>query len=143
MTDVCRYLSTCEACWRTFAYDIHVREPYIERLAVHLPKTNRVIYSESENLADVVGDPKKYKTMLTEWFVANQRYRDARNLTYIDFPSKWIWNWQAKKWKRRKIEKKRLIGQIYNVHPTTNELFFLRMLLTVVPGARNFEDLRT
>jgi hypothetical protein len=36
-----------------------------------------------------------------------------------------------------------LIGQIYNVHPTTNELFFLRMLLTVVPGARNFEDLRT
>jgi hypothetical protein len=46
---------------------------------------NRVIYRESDDLADVVENPNKYKTMLTEWFVANQRYPDARTLTYIDF----------------------------------------------------------
>jgi hypothetical protein len=107
---------------------------------------NRVIYRESDDLADVVENPNKYKTMLTEWFVANQRYPDARTLTYIDFPSKWTWNGQTKKWRRRKRVKKRFgppIGRIYNVHPTTNELFFLRLLLTIVPGARSFQDLRT
>jgi hypothetical protein len=107
---------------------------------------NRVIYSENENLADIVGNPKKYRTMLTEWFVANRRYPDARILTYINFPSKWIWDGQAKKWKRRQVDKKMFglpIGRIYNVHPTTNELFYLRLLLTVVPGAMSFEDLRT
>jgi hypothetical protein len=80
---------------------------------------------------------KKYKTMLTEWFVANQRYEDARLLTYLDFPSKWIWDGPNKRWKIRSLRKKKFgppIGWIYNVHPTTNELFFLRMLLNVVQG---------
>jgi hypothetical protein len=107
---------------------------------------NRIIYREDENLSDVVRNPKKYKTMLTEWFVANQRYEDARLLTYLDFPSKWIWDGPNKRWKRRSLKKKKFgppIGRIYNVHPTTNELFFLRMLLNVVQGATCFEDLRT
>src|SRR4051812_26041173 len=64
----CRYLSTCEADWRLFAYDIHVREPSAERLYVHLPNTNRIIYSKNDDLTDVVRNPKKYKTMLTKWF---------------------------------------------------------------------------
>jgi hypothetical protein len=107
---------------------------------------NRIIYREDENLSDVVRNPKKYKTMLTEWFVANQRYEDARLLTYLDFPSKWIWDGPNKRWKRRSLRKKKFgppIGRIYNVHPTTNELFFLRMLLNVVQGATCFEDLGT
>jgi hypothetical protein len=33
-----RYLSTCEALWRIFEFDIHFRVPSVERLAVHLPK---------------------------------------------------------------------------------------------------------
>ncbi|KAM0844935.1 hypothetical protein ACQ4PT_056727 [Festuca glaucescens] len=69
----CRYLSACEACWRMFAFDIHVRAPSVERLVVHLENMNRVIYSQDDNLADVIRNPNKYKTMLTEWFVANQR----------------------------------------------------------------------
>ena len=107
---------------------------------------NRVIYHEEDSLAHVVGDSNRYKTMLTEWFVANQRYRDARSLKYLDFPSKWLWDGQSKRWKRRSESKGIFavpIGRIYNCHPTTNGLFYLRMLLTKVCGATSFEDLRT
>lgn len=83
--------------------------------------------------------------MLIEWFVANQCYPEDRALTYLEFPSKWIWNGHTKRWEKRTREFKfgPPIGRIYSVHPTTNELFFLRILLTVVPGATGFQDLRT
>ncbi|KAM0915483.1 hypothetical protein ACQ4PT_010818 [Festuca glaucescens] len=140
----CRYLSACEACWRMFAFDIHVRAPSVERLVVHLENMNRIIYSQDDNLADVVRNPSKYKTMLTEWFVANQRYTDARELTYLQFPSKWRWDTSSKRWRRRRRQLKfgPPIGRVYNVHPSCGELFYLRMLLTVVAGATSFDDLK-
>jgi hypothetical protein len=42
-----------------FAFDIHVRAPSVERLVVHLENMNRVIYSQDDNLADVVRNPSK------------------------------------------------------------------------------------
>jgi hypothetical protein len=127
-----------------FAFDIHVRAPSVERLVVHLENMNRVIYSQDDNLADVIRNPNKYKTMLTEWFVANQRYTDARELTYLQFPSKWRWDASSKRWRRRRRHLKfgPPIGRIYNVHPSCGELFYLRMLLTVVSGATSFSDLK-
>ena len=65
---------------------------------------NRVIYGEDDSLADIVNNPNKYKTMLTEWFVANQHYSsdpDARSLTYIDFPTKWRWDGSSKKMEKK------------------------------------------
>ncbi|KAM0826905.1 hypothetical protein ACQ4PT_068551 [Festuca glaucescens] len=141
----CRYLSTCEACWRTFSYDIHGRDPSVERLTVHMPDMNRIIYRPNERLTNIVDNPLRYCTMLTEWFVANQLYEDARQLTYLEFPSMWLWDKQQKLWRRR-VRKKNLspkIGRIYHVHPTCGELYFLRMLLTTVAGATSFTDLKS
>lgn len=73
-----------------FAFDMHGRQPSVERLVVHLPGMNRVIFHEDDELDTVVSNPNVYKTMLTEWFVANQENEDARCLTYLDFPSGWI-----------------------------------------------------
>lgn len=39
-----RYLSSCEADWRIFGFDIHGRTPAVERLIVHLPGMNMVTY---------------------------------------------------------------------------------------------------
>lgn len=127
-----------------FAYDIHGREPSVERLVIHLPNKNKVIFSEEESLDSVLNNPSVLKTMLTEWFVANQKYKSARSLTYLEFPSEWVWNNSDKMWTKRKHRKKlgSKIARIYHVHPGTGELFFLRMLLMVVPGAMCFEDLR-
>lgn len=141
----CRYLSACEACWRMFAFDIHGREPPVERLVVHLPNMNRVIYHENAGLHDIVHDPLRYNTMLTEWFTANRLHADARTLTYLEFPSMWTWNSRKKLWSRRSRKSKKFgpkIGRIYHVYPSTGELFFLRMLLTVAHGAIGYDDLK-
>ena len=128
-----------------FAFDIHGREPSVERLVVHLPNMNRIIYHENTDLGNIVSDMKRYCTMLTEWFVANRKYASAHHLTYDKFPSEWTWDAKNKVWLKRQ-RKSRFgspIGRIYHVHPSTGELFFLRILLTKVAGAKSFVHLRT
>ncbi|KAM0931492.1 hypothetical protein ACQ4PT_000481 [Festuca glaucescens] len=139
-----RYLSACEACWRMFGYDIQGRQPSVERLVVHLPSMNKIIFHENDPLVSLVDNSLRYKTMLTEWFVANQNHLDARSLTYLDFPTAWVWDAPNRVWNRR-VKKRKIaskIGRIYHVHPSCGELFFMRMLLLVVTGATCFEDLR-
>ncbi|KAM0883810.1 hypothetical protein ACQ4PT_031390 [Festuca glaucescens] len=138
------YISAYEACWRMFSYDIHGRQPSVERLVVHLPGMNRVIFHENQPLAYLVDRSLFHKTMLTEWFVANENHPEARDLTYLDFPTGWVWNASQKVWTKRRQKRKiaTRIGRIYHVHPSTGELFFLRMLLLVATGATCFEDLR-
>jgi hypothetical protein len=127
-----------------FSYDIHSRQPSVERLVVHLPGMNRVIFHENQPLASLVDMSLFHKTMLTEWFVANENYPEARDLTYLDFPTGLVWNASQKVWTKRRQKRKiaTRIGRIYHVHPSTGELFFLRMLLLVATGVTCFEDLR-
>lgn len=136
-----RYLSACEASWRLFGFEIHARTPSVERLAVHLPDMAKVSFIEDSVLPNVLSDPDASKSTLTEWFVANQCYESARSLTYYEFPTRWTWNPDRKAWSSRKRGTK--IGRMIHVHPSTGELFYLRMLLTVVRGALCYEDIRT
>jgi hypothetical protein len=128
-----------------FAFDIHGREPSVERLVVHLPGMNRIIFHENAQLDKVIRNPNAHITMLTEWFVTNQENEDARHLSYLNFPSEYVWDNSDKMWYRRRRNQKLgcRIGRIYHVHPATGELFFLRMLLMVVTGATCFEDLKS
>ena len=68
-------------------------------------------------------------------------YDTARNLTYCDFPTKWVWYRKQREWCPRKSG--RCIGRIFHAHPTSGDRFYLRMLLNVVKGARSFEEIRT
>lgn len=52
-----------------------------------------------------------------------------------------MWDKKYKKWKRR--QKGNTIGRIYYAHPTSEERFYLRMLLNIVKGPTNYEDIRT
>ena len=40
--------------------------------------------------------------MFTKWMEINKIYKDARDLTYIKFPAKQIWNPKDKIWTRQK-----------------------------------------
>ncbi|XP_033134461.1 uncharacterized protein LOC117127850 [Brassica rapa] len=47
----CRYLSACEAAWRTFAFDIHERKPAVTRLPNILRCANDVLKQENLHMA--------------------------------------------------------------------------------------------
>ncbi|XP_038701878.1 uncharacterized protein LOC119998611 [Tripterygium wilfordii] len=137
----CRYISATEACWRIFQFNINYREPAVERLSFHLPNQQNIIFQDGSVLEDVVDNDRVGKTIFTEWMVCNQRHHEARELSYLEFPTKWVWHNAERTWKKRKSGK--CIGRIYYTHPTSGERYYLRMLLNFVKGATSFEDIRT
>jgi hypothetical protein len=110
-------------------------------MLVHLPDENYITYNSEADMSRIVSQEFLHKTMLTEWFISNQRYPDARTLSYCDFPSKWRWNEITRAWQRRQRGAGK-IGCIYFVHPSVGERYYLRMLLLIVKGAESYESLR-
>jgi hypothetical protein len=138
--DAC-YVSVSEAVWRIFKMKLHGRFPAVQRLQVHLPNQQTVVFSEDADLQEVVGKSNVQKTTLTEWFTANRNYASTPDTPYAKFPERWVWNKTSKKWTPRQRGTK--IGRVYYVHPAFGERYYLRMLLNVVCGATSFEDLHT
>nr|GFA23483.1 DNA helicase [Tanacetum cinerariifolium] len=87
-----RYIGPHEACWRLFEFDIHYRDPVVQVLAVHAENMQRVVFREKDQLESVANNPHKKKTTLTEWLDYNSHHTDGRQLTYLDFPSKYVWD---------------------------------------------------
>jgi len=88
----CRYICEQDACWRMFGYDIHRHYPAVERMVVHLPNENFITFSARAKMDRLVSVEFLRRTMLTQWFVCNEIFPEARTLTYPEFPSKWIWD---------------------------------------------------
>lgn len=63
---------------------------------------------------------------------ANRKYDEAKELTYNEFPSKFVWNQKLKQWIPRKSGFQ--IGRPYFVHPGSGELYYLRNLLNYCKG---------
>jgi hypothetical protein len=62
-------------------------------------------------------------------------------LTYLDFPTKYVWMASDKVWKKRQIGF--AIGRIYNALPTSGERYYLQILLNIIKECMPFEDIRT
>lgn len=137
----CCYICEQDTCWRIFGFDIHRHYPPVERMPVHLPNENYIAYSAWADMDNVLSVEFLRKTMLTEWFVANQRQPDAQTLTYLEFPSKWRWDSRMRSWEKHK-DRKTKIGRLHYVHPFAGERYYLRILLLKVKGATGFRDLR-
>jgi hypothetical protein len=137
----CRYICEQDALWRLLEYDIHYHWPPVERLPVHQPLQNIVCLHKGTKLNSIAKDPRSQKTKLTEWFEANKLYEDARKLTYCEFPQEWTWDEKNRKWIKRQRNFK--IGRLYYVNPIEGECFYLRMLLMIVRGAKDYKYIRT
>ncbi|KAF3623078.1 hypothetical protein FXO38_30935 [Capsicum annuum] len=68
----CRYISATEAYWRIFKFDIHHREPAVERFPFHLEGENTIVFEEEERPENIIRRPNAVKTKFTEWFT-NQK----------------------------------------------------------------------
>ncbi|XP_013699854.1 ATP-dependent DNA helicase PIF1-like [Brassica napus] len=111
------------------------------KLTVHLPGKHKLVYDEDKNLRDVLSKDDVEKTMLTAFFVACQTYEEARELTYIQFPTRFTYHSDSKTWTPRKTGAS--IGRVTYVHPASGALYYLRMLIHVFKGPTGFEYLCT
>ncbi|XP_021981880.1 ATP-dependent DNA helicase pif1-like [Helianthus annuus] len=71
----------------------------------------------------------------------NDSEPEARELTYVEFPGKYVWKLKDRCWQPRKTHVS--VGRIYSVSPSLGEAYFLRILLTKVRGPRSFEEIQT
>ncbi|GJR06562.1 DNA helicase [Tanacetum coccineum] len=129
--------------WSTTAHAGAIREPAVQVLAVHGQNMQRIVFRERDQLQSVVENPNKKKTTLTEWLQYNEHNTDGRNLTYLDFPSKYVWNKTYKYWQRRRQINRYSIGRMSYIHLAAGDLFYQRMLLSHQRGCRSFRDIRT
>ncbi|KAH0757108.1 hypothetical protein KY290_020601 [Solanum tuberosum] len=137
----CRYISSCEAAWRIFKFPIHHREPSVERLSFHLPDNQNVIFSDDDPIDVVINKPTVKESMFLRWLEANKEFPEARHLTYAEFPLKFVWKQQSKRWEKRKTSAFS-IGRIFFVPPGSGEQYYLRLLLNVVKGPTSYEEIR-
>lgn len=137
----CRYLSACEAAWRTFAFDIHHQQPPVLKIRIHLEGEQPVIIDEDKDLEDVVNTMTLQDTMITKWMETNERDPTGRHLTLIEFPRYFVWDKTAKDWSRRK--RGTCIGRIINISPSAGEKYYQRLMMNHVRGCTTFDDIRT
>ncbi|CAH9100410.1 unnamed protein product [Cuscuta epithymum] len=135
----CRYISSCEAAWRTLGYEIQYRSIGVERLSFHLPNEQVVYFDDLEPIDEVLQKPTIKESMFLAWFKANEIYPEARDLTYAEMPMRFVWKQATREWTPRK--KSFAIGRLFYVPPSCGELFYLRCLLNVVRGPTSFEDI--
>jgi hypothetical protein len=136
----CRYVLPCEACWRIFMFPIHGRKPAVERMFFHLLGEQAVYYTDYERLNDVLIKPSVTESMFTSWFEANKKYPEAKTLTYGQFVTKFVYVKKNRCWKPR--TRGNTIGRLVWIPQGCGEIYFLRMMLTVVKGPESYDSIK-
>lgn len=79
--------------------------------------------------------------MFTAWMVANETYEEARELTFVEFQSRFTYHSDEIIWTPR--QKVTAIGRITYIHPSAGDLYYLRILVNVIRGPSSFDALHT
>ncbi|XP_030058284.1 uncharacterized protein LOC115469629 [Microcaecilia unicolor] len=138
-----RYVTAPEAAWRLNAFEMHHQSHSIQRLQVHLPDEQSIVF-HPKNIDIAVETAKTKDTTLTAWFKLNAEYPPGNSILYIDIPTYYTFNKTERKWKQRKSENNKTIGRMYAVNLATDpERYCLRLILLHQPGAKCFQDLKT
>jgi len=98
-------------------------------------------YQDHDDSDDVLSKPSISDSKFISWMNTNKSFPKAKNLTYAEFVSKFVYDRRKRNWKLKK--KGYIIGRLIWVAPTIVELFYLRMMLTICKGPTSFEDIRT
>ncbi|XP_035841358.1 uncharacterized protein LOC110919437 [Helianthus annuus] len=85
----CRYISAIEACWKLFSFDMNYRSVAVERLPFPEEGCNRVYFCDDADVADVAQRSTSALSKFTAWMEANRNNPEGRNLTYVEYPTKY------------------------------------------------------
>jgi hypothetical protein len=115
--------------------------PPVKQLQVHLEHEQRVTFrpEQSQTIQNI--ERNCHDTQLTGFFKANQRYPAARDLYYVDFPTKFVWNDDRHEWTPR--QKFTSYGRLVFIPPNAGEKFYARLVLSVAKNLQSFKDLRS
>ena len=120
---------------------MHEEFPAVYQLPIHLPGEQPVYFSETATAIELQAHLDIAKSKLMAWFAYNAIYSDGHHLLYQQFPEKYVFIEKQKVWQKRK--QGMAIGRMYHCNPWQGERFYLRLLSTVVAGAKSFSHLRT
>src|SRR6266404_186352 len=110
------------------------------QLQVHLKNEQYVIFNPSthDGLSSATSEPPD--THLTAFFKANEKYPSARDLLYVDFPTKFTWHANKKEWQPRK--QGNTCRRLVYIPPNAGEKFYACLVLSNTKDLRSFNDLQ-
>ena len=62
------------------------------RLTFHLLNEQTILFKDEDRIADVVNRNKDKDTMFLAWMEPNELYANGKQLTYGEFPTKFVYN---------------------------------------------------
>ncbi|CZT06983.1 uncharacterized protein RAG0_12554 [Rhynchosporium agropyri] len=134
-----RYVSPPEAIWRLFEFRTHQEFPPVTHLPVHFKGEQPVYFSDDMTSAELAARKEASCSLLLGYFKYNTENPDGPQWLYSEFPARFVWSSGPKTWT---IQKRGIaIGRMYHCTPISGARFYLRLLLTVVRGAKSFEEL--
>lgn len=136
-----RYICAAESAYRILGFEVHHRSISVERLSFHLPGAKNCTFRSDEPLHKVLRREKDRKSKLEAFFHLNTIDHNARKHRYDQIPKYYVWNGHEGVWSVRK--RGLHIGRLTYTHHSTGELWYLRMLLSKIPGPTSFKDIRT
>nr|GEW83801.1 hypothetical protein [Tanacetum cinerariifolium] len=87
-----------------------------------------VYFDEDSCIEDIVNNLSVNETMFSEWMEANKIHDEAKKLTYLELPTKFMWMQDIKKWRPRK--KGFSLGRVHHVSPFAGGAYFSKFFLT-------------
>ncbi|CAN1162338.1 hypothetical protein LINPERHAP2_LOCUS24447, partial [Linum perenne] len=135
-----RYITPGEAYWRLFKFDLYNNNTYVQRMSYHLHGQQQVFSNMNSTIDELLEAEHAHTSMLLEWMRMNKQHMEAQKYTFFEFPDYYVWTPKCEKWTPR--QRKCCVGRIYNCPPSSNERFYLRMLLHIVKWCKSFEEIR-
>lgn len=127
--------------WRIFEFLTHEEFPSVQQLAIHLPGEQPIYFEEDVLVEQLQERMDGARSTLMAFFEYNNTNEESRRYLYQEFPEHYVYLRKERQWKPR--QKGFTIGRMYHCNPFAGERYYLRLLLTVVRGAKSFQDLRT
>ncbi|KAI5446051.1 hypothetical protein KIW84_014045 [Lathyrus oleraceus] len=90
-------------------------------------------------MENILEKPSVTESMFSSCLVANAKYEEACSLTYDELMIMFVYERRKRLWKPRKIGF--TICRLIQVPPTTDNFFYLRMMLIVVKEPTSYEEI--
>lgn len=99
------------------------------------------MYQDDDDVEEILNRPSAEMSMFLAFFEAVKKYPQAKDLTYAEFPTMFVFDRKAVEWKPRK--KGFAIGRVTYVTISTGALYYLRVLINRRRGPTSYNDLKT